>query len=78
VVWFFQRDQERIRVETRFDQKTNHYVMAVRWANGAREIERFATADTFRDRLEALERQLKADRWTPRGPAVLRDGWRLT
>lgn len=75
MVWFFERNDESLRLETSYDKATQEYLLVVVQPDGSPQIERFSDAISFRTRLEALEKQLATDRWRPRGPTVLRDGW---
>jgi len=77
MIWLFERAEEAIRIETRFDRQTGEYVLITADRVGVRHTERFGDASAFRLRLEALEQQLATDRWTRTGPFLLRDGWRL-
>jgi len=63
MIWIFERDREIVRVETRFDSKTNEYVLAILGGGGLERIERYRRPGEFGDRLRALEQQLVADRW---------------
>jgi hypothetical protein len=77
MVWLFERGEQTLRLETRFDAVSEDYLLIVHRTDGT-AMERFADADAFRSRLEILERQLEDERWQ-RAPApiFLRDGWRL-
>ena len=77
MIWLFQREQQALRIETRFDRPSGEYVLVTEDHNGDRETERFRDAASFRMRLEALEQQLETDHWTRTGPFLLRDGWRI-
>ncbi len=76
VLWFYEKDREKVEVETRFDNGSLEYVVAVRWPDGRATTERFADAFAFQNRLLALEQQLASDSWRSTGmPMVLPDGW---
>lgn len=75
MLWFFERNHESLRLETRDDNDTAEYVRIVHELNGDPQIERFKDAVTFRHRLESLERQLETEHWTQHGPILLHDGW---
>jgi hypothetical protein len=77
MVWFFERDSESLRLETRYDNDTAEFVLIMHQTNGGPQIERFRDAATFRERLEVLETQLEADHWTQHGPVLLHDGWKI-
>jgi hypothetical protein len=76
MVWFFERDNEQIEVETRFDNTTREYVVIVRRADQQEEATRFRDADSLRIRLVKLTRELEEEDWLTSGPPViLPDGW---
>jgi hypothetical protein len=76
MLWFFERESQQIKLETRFDNDTQEYVAIVRWPDGREQTERYATAVAFKERLLALERELETERWHRTGPMiVLPDGW---
>jgi hypothetical protein len=78
MVWIFEREQEALRIETRFDSATGDFVATTFWADGQSKEERFRSEDTFRARLMALERQLAEEHWTQiGGPTFLENGWHL-
>lgn len=64
MIWIFERDREIVRVETRFDSKTNEYVLAICGGGCSDSIERYRRPGEFGDRLRALEQQLVAERWS--------------
>ena len=76
MIWFYERNKESIRIETRFDNDRHEYVIVVHEADGERRTERFADIEVFRARLLALEQRFEAERWKPTGtPIILPDGW---
>jgi hypothetical protein len=76
MLWFFERDDEQVKLETRFDNDTQEYLAIVRWPDGREQTDRCSTAEAFRTRLLALERELENERWHRTGPMiVLPDGW---
>jgi hypothetical protein len=76
MLWFFERNDEQVKLETRFDNDTQEYVAILRWPDGRERAERCSTAAAFRSRLLELERELETDRWHRTGPMiVLPDGW---
>ena len=79
MIWIFERGHEALRLETRFDNVRDEFVLVVVWADQRRETERFRRQDAFDARLRALEQQLAGEHWTQVGsPTILRDGWRIT
>jgi hypothetical protein len=77
MLWFFERDNTSLQLETRYDNQSEEIVVTVRRPDQPSRIERFKDLASCRDRLLALERELKAERWEPRqgGPVVLPYGW---
>ncbi len=76
MLWFFDRDNEKVEVETRFDNNTLDYVLVIRWPDGRQEIERFANTESFSARVIGLSEELKSMNWRNTGsPIVLPEGW---
>lgn len=75
MVWLFERGDEAIRLETRFDRDAGEYVLFVQKRDGSHVTERFKDAATFRARLEGLEQSLETTHWTRSGPFILPESW---
>lgn len=76
MLWFFDRNDQHLRLETRYDNATSEYVLIVRWADGHEDTERFTDREAYRQRLVALESRLETDRWVRHGPPIIvPDGW---
>jgi hypothetical protein len=76
MLWFFERNEESLRLETRYDNDTSEFVLMVRWPNGREQTERFIDREAYRVRLVALENGFQTERWVRHGPPViLPDGW---
>ena len=76
MLWFFDRDNESLRLETRYDNETLEFVAVVRYSDGRDLERRFRQRVEFREWLEAFERTLEGKRWLGRhGPIVLPYGW---
>jgi hypothetical protein len=78
MVWFFERGSESFSLETRYDNDTTEFLLIRHRASGVQQIERFADALSFQQRLEILEKQLAEEQWTQHGPTFLHDGWKMT
>ena len=79
MIWMFEREpDETLRLETRYDNDTAEFVLIMHRPSGGQQVERFRDMVTFRERLEVVETQLAADRWSQQGPVFLHDGWKLT
>ena len=77
MLWIYQRGSEFLRVETRFDNDTEEYVLVVHGKDGTDREERFENPDSFHIRLLVLETQLDRERWQSNGVRLLRDGWKI-
>jgi hypothetical protein len=77
MLWIYERSNQTLRIETRFDNATDEYVLITRRADGTEQIERFPDAPSFQVRLDGLERQLDAERWQNRSVIALHDGWKI-
>jgi len=58
MLWFFERDDESLKLETRYDNDTSEFVVIVRYPNGHEHSERFTDGDKCRLWLEAFEQNL--------------------
>lgn len=78
MLFFFTRDNSRVQLETRFDNRTQEYLVEITWpGRTAPETHRFTDVNTFQVYVKQLEQQLEAERWQQDGnPAILPDGWR--
>ena len=63
MVWFFQRGDDLLRVETRRDRKSREFLLILRQSDGTELVDRFKSKGKFQKRLDDLERKLKANRW---------------
>jgi hypothetical protein len=76
MLWFFDRDEQQVEVETRFDNATLEYVLVIRWPDGQTQTERYQDAAAFRIRVVALDDELKALNWrNTESPVLLPGGW---
>jgi hypothetical protein len=76
MVWFYERPDGSLRIETRFDSTTKEYILQVEWPARPTVTERFSNAVAFKKRVLALERQLEAEQWKQVGtPKILPHGW---
>ena len=76
MIWFFERDDESLRLETQYDEKAAEYVIVIRYADGQMRVERFKDLETFRVWIETFDRELTFEHWTSRsGPIILPYGW---
>jgi hypothetical protein len=77
MLWFYERNDESLRLETRFDNDSREFVVIVRYPDGRKQTERFSEADACRAWLVVFERNLEQQQWARQcgGPAILADGW---
>ena len=77
MIWLFERDDESLRIETRFDNDTSEYVAIVHYPDGQQLTKRFDDADAYGTWLEQFEQSLEAGDWARNkgGPVFLPDGW---
>lgn len=76
MLWFFDRDDQHLRLETRYDNDTSEFVLIVNWPDDREETERFTDREAYRPRLVALETRFETERWVRGGPPlILLDGW---
>jgi len=77
MLWIYERSNQTLRIETRYDNATKEYVLITRRVDGTEQVERFLDGPSFQARLASLERQLDAEQWQNRSVTALHDGWRL-
>lgn len=76
MLWLFDRNDQHLRLETRYDNDTSEYVLILNWPDGREETERFADQQDYRRRLVALENRFETERWVRHGPPmILPEGW---
>ena len=77
MLWFFERNDESLKIETRYDNDSSEFVAIVRYPDGHEQTTRFTEADEYGVWLEMFERSLEQEHWTRHsgGPVVLPEGW---
>jgi hypothetical protein len=76
MLWFFDREDESLRLETRYDNDRAEFVVIVYYPDGQEHHKRFIDVDAFRQWLELFERNLEIQHWIGRsGPVILPYGW---
>jgi hypothetical protein len=77
MLWFFRNGDEKLSLETRYDSSTEQYVVVVQWPDGKKQVERFADARLFRERLCVFEDQFESQHFEQvGGPIIQPNGWR--
>lgn len=75
MIWLYEKDDQALRLETRYDNRTLQYVLIIHKPDGS-ETERYEKLEDFRQRLLALEKALQSSEWHRSGPPVLDpEGW---
>jgi hypothetical protein len=78
MIWIFERGNESLRLETRYDNETAEYILIVHHPDRSHQTERFKDSDTFQTRLDSLDTKLGSENWHYVGaPVLLRDGWKF-
>lgn len=76
MLWFFEKDDELVRLETRYDNDTSEIVVTVHWPDGRDQTERFTDEETCRGWLVVMEQSLRHARWMRNGPPIILPyGW---
>jgi hypothetical protein len=77
VIWLFEREDEVLRIETRYDNDTSEFVAIVHYPDAQLMTKRFTDSDAYGRWLEAFERSLEDGDWARHksGPVILPDGW---
>jgi hypothetical protein len=76
MLWFFDRADESLTLETRYESGTSEFVFIARFSDGRERIERFGDPEAFGIWLQAFERHLAEENWSNRGqPIILPHGW---
>ena len=80
MLWLFERDEESLKLETRYDNDRSEFMAFIRYPDGHEHTERFSDAEAFRSWLVAFEGDLETQRWTLHGsgPVFLPHGWPAT
>jgi hypothetical protein len=77
MLWFFERDAERVIVETRYDNERSEIVVILKWPDGRAHTERFAEEEACRTWLLGMEQTLQSEHWMRNGPPIILPyGWR--
>ena len=64
MVWFWIRDNQKLQLDTRYDNDTSEFVVTVHRFDGPEQTERFTDIAAFRARLVVLERQDESEQQT--------------
>jgi hypothetical protein len=75
MLWFYERDQHSLTLQTRYDAAAAQFVVSVRWPDGREQVERFSDFEMFRDWLAAFESALETECWQQINAILLPYGW---
>ena len=77
MIWLFEREDEVLRIETRYDNDTSEFVAIVHYPDAQQMTKRFTDGDAYGRWLEQFEQSLAEGDWSRHasGPVILRDGW---
>lgn len=71
MVWFFEREDETLRISTTYESVTGVYALTMHRQDGPDTTETFSTKATFHTRLQEIERGLLSDSWEAAGWSLL-------
>ena len=78
MVYLFERENESLRLETRYSSTSKSYEIIWRRADGSVTKETFRGETSFRTRLDEIYSELERDDWHTIGPPnPLADGWKI-
>ena len=75
MLWFYERDQCALTLETRYDAVAAQFVVRVRWPDGREQTQRFPDLQTLDGWLVAFGGLLETERWRQSKTVVLPYGW---
>ena len=76
MLWFFDRGNDVLEIETRYDNASLEYVLEVRAPAAPAIVERFRNGAAFQRRLIEIEDGLAGQKWRRSGPPlILPEGW---
>lgn len=71
MIWFYSRDDHRLRLEMHYDNDTAEFVVTIEHPDGHQETERFPDLSGFSARVLSLEQRFKDERWSQSGPPLI-------
>jgi len=76
MLWFFDRADESLTIETQYESGPSEFVFIARFPDGRERTERFIDPEACALWRQALERQLAKENWSNRGqPILFPHGW---
>jgi len=78
MIYLFERENEAMRIETRYLRESQTFEIIWRRADGTSTNERFTGETSFRSRLDEIRSSLEVQHWHTAGvPQLQKDGWHL-
>ena len=77
MIYIFERQEEKIQIESRYIAATQTFQIVCRFADGRTTQESFTGEASFRSRLDELRTELEQDSWHSVGPHLLAEGWKI-
>jgi hypothetical protein len=71
MVWFFEREDETLRISTTYESVSGVYALTMHRQDGTDTTESFPTKAAFHKRLQEIERGLLTDSWSAAGWSLL-------
>lgn len=65
MLWFFERQRSRLHYEVRRQTDGDDFELVITHPDGHQDVEQFADSLTLLDRMQRLQRSLRADGWEP-------------
>ena len=76
MLWFFDRGDESLRLEVRYENETSEFVTTITYPDGTERTERFRTLADFGTSMDRFDQVLREQHWlSRRGPVILPFGW---
>jgi hypothetical protein len=77
MIWLFERGEQAIKLETRYDKTRKEYTIAITRPDSSIETERYPVFAEFHARVLALEQLLETEHWRQMGPpTAIPEDWR--
>ena len=77
MVYIFERENEAVQVETRYNKTSKTFQIISRLVDGTTTQESFSGEMSFRSRLDEIRAGLEKDAWHSAGPHLLTEGWKI-
>lgn len=68
MIWFFERDNDRLHYEIHYQPDGHGYHLVITHPDGRREVERYTDPSALLERSARLQQKLSADGWQSPAP----------